>query len=303
MCRALMYLGKQPILVDDLLYKTDSSLVKQAYQPRYMHEFNNLAGFGLIGWAKGENNIEPFIYRTTALPFFDRNLKALVTKLYANCLVAHVRGAPYSENSVIDSRNIHPFKFPDVNLVLAHNGDLFEFKKMRYQLISRIKPEFASFIEGTTDSECVYALLISQLADPFGDITLEEVVEAIVKTIKIIREVRELNGIDQASPLNLFISNGTFLVATRFVFDFGHFTKRHNIDDLAYQSLWYTFGNHYGLVDGQFQMLNGEAYSSIIVASEPLTSDVTTWLEVPEYSILTARLEGTKIQSHVYDIE
>ena len=33
MCRALLYLG-EPVLIDDLLYKPDNSLVKQAYMPK-----------------------------------------------------------------------------------------------------------------------------------------------------------------------------------------------------------------------------------------------------------------------------
>lgn len=300
MCRALMYLGKE-ILVDDLLYKTDSSLVKQAYQPRYMEEFNNLAGFGLIAW-HDDREQSPFIYKTTSLPFFDRNLKSLVTKLHANCLVAHVRGAPYSEQSIIDSRNIHPFKFADTELVMAHNGDLFEFKKMRFALMKRMDPALVANIEGTTDSECVYALIMSQLAQVEGEIGIDQVVQAVLKVIAIIREVRMECGIDQASPLNLFISNGQFLVATRFVFDFGHFTRKHNVDDLAYQSLWFTIGKEYGCADGEYRMLDSDVYSSIIVASEPLTSDVTTWLEVPEYSLLTAELVRGRVRIRVLDI-
>jgi glutamine amidotransferase len=302
MCRALMYLGK-PILIDDLLYRTDSSLVKQAYQPRYMVEFNNLAGFGLIAWNEhSEFSEKPFTYRTTTLPFFDRNLKALVTKTRANCLIAHVRGAPYSEKSVIDSRNIHPFKFDDVGIALAHNGDLFEFKKMRYDLIDHMKPEFADNIEGTTDSECVYALLMSQLAVSPNQADMKAIVDALYKTIHIIRKVRAKKSINQASPLNLFITNSKCLIATRFVFDFGHFTRKHNRDDLSYQSLWFTVGKEYGFENGEFKMLFGDKPSSVIVASEPLTSDTTTWLEVPEYSIFTASIENDEVKIQVEDI-
>jgi predicted glutamine amidotransferase len=34
---------------------------------------------------------------------------------------------------------------------------------------------------------------------------------------------------------------------------------------------------------------------SLIIASEPLTSDVSTWLEAPEYSILGAWFDGESL--------
>ena len=42
MCRALVYLG-QPVLLDNLLYQPDSSLVKQAFMPRKLRMLNNAA--------------------------------------------------------------------------------------------------------------------------------------------------------------------------------------------------------------------------------------------------------------------
>ena len=48
MCRVLAYLGSQ-IPLENLLYKPDSSLLKQAYQPQ-MLQMLNLAGFGMMAW-------------------------------------------------------------------------------------------------------------------------------------------------------------------------------------------------------------------------------------------------------------
>ena len=48
MCRAMMYLG-EPVQLDDLLFKPDSSLVNQAYMPKMLHMLN-LAGFGMMAW-------------------------------------------------------------------------------------------------------------------------------------------------------------------------------------------------------------------------------------------------------------
>ena len=50
---------------------------------------------------------------------------------------------------------------------LAMNGDLFDFARMRYDLLEQIPPALSSRIEGTTDSEWVYALVLAQLPEPF----------------------------------------------------------------------------------------------------------------------------------------
>src|SRR4029077_19015375 len=49
MCRVLAYLGL-PLNVEPVLFATDSSLVRQAYNPRMMASFLNLAGFGMVAW-------------------------------------------------------------------------------------------------------------------------------------------------------------------------------------------------------------------------------------------------------------
>ena len=69
---------------------------------------------------------------------------------------------------MIAEANLHPFRFGGASVALAHNGHLREFARMRYDLISHVRPELAQKIEGTTDSEWIYALVLSQLADPFG---------------------------------------------------------------------------------------------------------------------------------------
>lgn len=108
MCRALLYLG-EPVLLDDLFYQPDNSLVKQSYMPT-MLDMLNLAGFGMRAWDGDSHRPErPYSYSSPTLPVFDRNLKQLAEKVHANCVLAHVRGVSYSTRSVISSENTHPF--------------------------------------------------------------------------------------------------------------------------------------------------------------------------------------------------
>ena len=48
MCRVLMYKG-DAVRLDDLLYQSNNSLVKQAYDPQMLDALS-LAGFGLLAW-------------------------------------------------------------------------------------------------------------------------------------------------------------------------------------------------------------------------------------------------------------
>ena len=292
MCRALAYLG-QPVLLDHLLFQPDSALVKQSYMPQ-MLSLLNLAGFGMKAWDRDSRDPDrPYSYASTSLPIYDRNLKALSEKIRASCVLAHVRGVHFSTEGIISQQNIHPFQFQGCRIALAHNGDLDRMRDMKPALLEYIRPEFARMIDGTTDSEWVYALLLSHLEDPARNVTADEIAQALEKTLGIIRQVRARLGIANWSPVNLFITTGKQLVAVRYCFDFGCYRT----DDPAlvpqasfnYHSLWYTSGSEYGWHDGEWKMVGGaDNADSIMIASEPLTRDTSTWLEVPEYSMIYA---------------
>ena len=305
MCRVVGYLGK-PLLLDSVLFATDSSLARQTYSPRMMATFLNLAGFGMAAWDdRSERPEEPFLYKVTSLPVFDRNLKCLAEKVTARCVIAHVRGVTYSEHEVLTQTNLHPFRFPGVKVTMAHNGHLREFARMRYDLVGHVHPTFVKHIEGTTDSEWIYALLLSQLDEPFGEPGADEIAGAAVKALRIIREIREKHEISTSSPVNLFISTGTCLVATRFSFDYGWYPEGDSMleTDLPYVSLWYTLGEEYRERDGEWQMGASERPESLLIASEPLTTDTSRWLEAPEYSILSASLVDGGIEAKIADLD
>ena len=307
MCRALAYLG-QPVLLDNLLYQPDSALVKQSYMPQ-MLSLLNLAGFGLKAWDhRSFNPDRPYSYASTSLPIYDRNLKSLAEKIRATCVLAHVRGVHFNTEGIISLQNIHPFQFPGCRIALAHNGDLERMREMRPALLEYIRPEFVRMINGTTDSEWIYALLVSQFADPGRHISADEIALSLEKTLSVIRQVRDRVGIAGWSPVNLFITTGDQLVAARYCFDFGCYRT----DDPAlvpeasfhYHSLWYTSGREYGYHDKEWKMIGGaDVADSVMIASEPLTRDISTWLEVPEYSMIYADTRSGRptIEVHYLD--
>ena len=295
MCRALLYLG-QPVLLDHLLFQPDSALIRQSYMPKMLHMLN-LAGFGMKAWSHGSHDAgTPFTYGAITLPVFDRNLKNLASKVQAECVLAHVRGVAYSTTVDISLQNVHPFQFDGVPLTMAHNGDLARINEMKPLLAAHIQPAYLPKIRGTTDSEWIYALLVSQFdgaMQPLRVFASDEIATAVTRTLAIIRSVRAELGIATSSSVNLFIASGRQVAALRYCFDFGCYATddpaRVHEANLHYLSLWYTLGREYGLRDGEWSMHGGSGDAdSIIIASEPLTRDTSSWVEVPEYGLLIA---------------
>jgi len=294
MCRALAYLG-EPLLLDDVLFAADSSLVRQATDPRLM-KLLNLAGFGLTAWDASSPQPEvPFTYRTPSVPAFDRNLKALAEKVRATALIAHVRGVIYDPGESVGTQNLHPFRFAGARIALAQNGDLVGFGEMRYDLLDYVAPELARRIEGTTDTEWIYALVLSQLEDPFGPADPDELAGAVEQALAILRRARERRGLAAQSPINLVVSDGRCLIATRFVYDYGWYPDDGSFfageREHDFTTLWYTTGGSFRQADGGWG-LSDDGVRSIVVASEPLTRDRGSWLEAPAYSMLVVRPEG-----------
>jgi glutamine amidotransferase len=304
-CRILAYLG-EPLPARHLLFDTDNSLVRQSYRPRMMNTFLNLAGFGMKAWDPASlRPDDPFSYRATTLPSFDRNLRFLAAKVAPTCVVAHVRGVTYSDEAVVAETNLHPFQFAGTRIVLAHNGHLREFRRMRYALVEHVRPELAQRIEGTTDSEWIYALVLSQLDDPYGLPETRELADAVAAALRILRAVRVERGIDTSSPVNLCAATGRGVVTTRFSFDYGWYPPEDEMleTDLPYVSLWYAIGGEYGEAAGGWRMTGADPPRSLIVASEPLTVDHSGWFEVPEYSMLTAELTPAGLEFETRDLD
>ena len=296
MCRGLIYLG-QPLLIENLLFRPDSALVNQAYTPKMLHMLN-LAGFGMMAWDRRSHDPDAaYRYSSPTLPIFDRNLKSLAQKTRADCVLAHVRGVAYSTTVNIADQNCHPFHFPGTKVAMAHNGDIYRIGEMKGTLRGHIKDAYARQIAGSTDSEWVYALLLSRLSDPTREPSREELITAVEETIDILRRTRATHGIDISSSCNLFIATGEQVMGLRYCFDFGRFRtespRQVHEANLSYLSLWFTLGREFGFHDEEWQMVGGEAEAtSVLIASEPLSTNTANWLQVPEYSLVHADTTG-----------
>jgi predicted glutamine amidotransferase len=307
MCRVLLYAGNE-LPLEDLLYAPSSSLVRQSWDARQLGMLN-LGGFGLAAWDRSSHRAEvPYSYRSTTLPVFDANLRSLSEKVRASCVLAHVRGVPYEVHDGYGEHNLHPFQYRGYAWAMAHNGWLTGYPRMRQGLLGHIRPDVAPQMRGTSDSEGVYALVMSLLDDPRSD-DPDALVAALLSALRIIRQVRRAHGLDLGSALNLFFANGRDCVALRYAFDFGCYPT----DDpkgiaemfLRYASLWYTVGEHFGAEGDEWRMTGDPARNdSVLIASEPLTHDTTGWVEVPEYTVVVARRrpDGVHVKATPVDV-
>jgi len=166
-------------------------------------------------------------------------------------------------------------------------------------------PELAQRLQGTTDPEWIYALILAQLDDLYGRPETRELADATAAALRILRAVRAAHGIDTSSPVNLCVSTGRAAVATRFSFDYGWYPPEDEMleTDLPFVSLWYAIGGEYAQRDGDWRMTAGDPPRTVIIASEPLTTDQSSWLEVPEYSMLTAELTPAEIEFETRDLD
>ncbi len=211
MCRLLTYIGKDTNL-HSLIYSPTHSIVKQSYQPKEMRSgVINADGFG-VGWYKPEMDDTPAVFKSPMPIWSDLNLPSISRKIVTPCAFVHVRGA--SAGMAIAQTNSHPFA--KGKFLFMHNGVTENFRPafmraMRRQLLD---DDYAG-IEGTTDSEHIFALFLSNLQRQHGQAA--DLVECLLQTIDQISTLAQQFG--SQVVLNLALSDGE----TNFVTNFSTF--------------------------------------------------------------------------------
>ncbi len=264
MCRLLAYKGT-PILLDDLLYKPKNSLVNQSLHAREIEEPLNGDGFGL-GWYVPEVNYEPITFVSVNPAWSNRNLRNLAPKIKTSCMVAHVRAASVGE---VSESNCHPFQYK--NLLMAHNGGIENFPLVKRKIREPLTDELYNWIKGQTDSEHIFAYLLNYLLKTHKTIGTDEVADAFEHTFAFVNKLMKETGITDAAYLNMVITNGIFIVATRWVSD----PKEEAL------TMYHSEGSRYVVEDGITRMEAPEDDDhAVLVVSEKLT-DGPEWTLIP----------------------
>lgn len=250
MCRLAAYLGP-PLSLARFLLAPQNGLLQQSYAPQEMREGHvNADGYGL-GWVTGDRGLARLTY---AIPIWaDHNLQTLGAALDSSLWVANVRNATAGLSN--HPANTQPFLADGV--LFLHNGHVAGFPALRGRIRRLLSTEIECSIEGTTDSEYLFALLRQILLAADFDLreALRELCRCLVDQLAV-----------EKALINIVITDGERLYALRHAVNARSPTLYFTCDDEEYPG-------------------------ATLIASERLTAGAF-WQPIPEHHILT--VDGNK---------
>ena len=197
MCRHLVYLGP-PRALTSLLHEPPHSLEHQShktFEQRWVTM--NADGWG-VGWWDPEAGERPARYRTDKPMWADRSFRSVADVVRSGALVAAVRAA--TPGTPVVETGSAPFSSGP--WLFSLNGYVSDFPgPAADRLRRRLSPARGAALEGTTDSEVLFGLVLD---------LIDEGVEPAVATARVAVEV--LGG--STGELNLLLSDGRTAIAT-----------------------------------------------------------------------------------------
>lgn len=200
MCRHLAYLGP-PVSLRALLLEPEHSLLRQSYEPRRQrHGKVNVDGFG-AGWYSPELRSEPLRYRKPVPIWSDQTFADLAGAMRSEAILASVRSA--TPGLPVNEACTAPYSREQ--WLFAHNGCVLDWhgpKGVGVVLRRRLSDDSFAAIEGGTDSEVLFGLILDALAD---GATTADAVTAVVHSVR---------QVSPGSRLNLVLTDGHTITAT-----------------------------------------------------------------------------------------
>jgi len=258
MCRWMAWLG-QPVLIEELLFKSPHGIVDQSLHSRMGAEPTNGDGFGM-GWYGGGEG--PARYRSVAPAWADANLRELAAHIESPLFLVHVRAAI---GSPVQETNCHPFRHG--RWLFVHNGFIDGFHEVRRELMLAVDPGLFPDVQGSTDTEVIFALALTfgLEEDPIG--ALEQVVGLVEK--------------NAALQATFGVSDGSTLWAVRHATEGRPRSLFTSADAEAVKHLYPD--------DTRLARLTAD---DRLVVSEPFSDLPGVWREVPESTAVTVRHRG-----------
>ncbi|MCS7169567.1 MAG: class II glutamine amidotransferase, partial [Candidatus Kapabacteria bacterium] len=147
-------------------------------------------------------------------------------------------------------------------------------------------------IMGSTDSEHIFGLLLNYIQDPFGEVSCEELVEAMWAMLQELSALLVEAGVREHSYLNLCVTNGTSIVATRY-------TTNPNTQPAT---LYYIYGRRYYCNGDWCGMEPTYGHpSAVVLASEPLTGTHSDWIKIERNTMMVVD-ETLRLQFHSIEL-
>ena len=262
MCRWLAYSGS-PVLLEDLIFKPQNSLVVQSKHSRLGAETTNGDGFG-VGWYGALPT--PGIFRSIEPAWNDRNLRELSAHARSGRVFAHIRA---STGSPVQQTNCHPFR--SGRWLWMHNGSIADFRALKRDLVLAVDPELYPDIEGSTDSELFFFLALS-----FG--LREDPPAAVARAVHFVEGTGRRHGVEHPIQMTVATTDGETTWAFRYS-SIGQSRSLFHSTDVA------TLRQQYP----DNPVLHNLSEDARLIVSEPLGDLVGAWREVPEATCLTVR--------------
>ena len=178
MCRFLGYLGP-PVTLASIVLDPPHSLLRQAWQPRHQRPGAvNADGFG-VGWYDLARRAEPARYRTSRPIWGDRSFASLAGLVASGAVLAALRDA--TPPAPIEESGTPPFTAGP--WLFAHNGAVDGYgvdPSVRIRLRRLVSDERAAGVEGSADSELLFALALDALHAGAG---LGEALAAVIPAV------------------------------------------------------------------------------------------------------------------------
>jgi predicted glutamine amidotransferase len=262
MCRWLAYSGS-PLLMEDLLYRPEHSLIVQSMHSTMGAETTNGDGFG-VGWYGARET--PGVFKSIEPAWNDRNLRELSGHITSPRIFAHIRAAI---GSPVQQTNCHPFRHG--RWLWMHNGFIDGFHVMKRDLAMAVDPERFAEIEGTTDTEMLFFLALS-----FG--LEEDPPAAVARAVGVVEEAAHRHDIAFPVQMTVATTDGDTTWAFRYSSE-GRSRTLFRSTDIA--TLRQQYPDNPAL-----HVLSDE---SRLVVSEPLGDLRGAWREVPEATCVVIR--------------
>ena len=264
MCRWNAYYG-QPVLIHELLFKTQHSLIDQSLHSTMGVETTNGDGFG-VGWYRSGDGGAPGRYRSVTPAWSDTNLRDIASQIESPLFLAHIRA---TTGTPVQQTNCHPFRHG--RWLFVHNGVINGFQDMRRDLLYAVDSSLFDGIAGSTDSEALFylALTFGLEDDPLG---------AVEQAVGFVEAAGRAQGVENPVQMTLGFSDGERLWAIRYSTEHNSRTLYVSADRASVQAL-YPHNPRLGRLSDEDR----------IIVSEPLGDLPGLWLEVPESTALVVQ--------------
>jgi len=258
MCCWLAYSGT-PILLEELLYKPDHSLIDQSLHARLGVETTNSDGFG-VGWY-GAHAETPAVFHSIEPAWNDRNLREVAGHIESPLFLAHIRA---STGTAVQQTNCHPFRHG--RWLWVHNGLVHDFGSVKRELALAVDDSLYPYMEGSTDSELLFYLALTLGLE-------EDPPDAVERMVGFVEDVGRRHGTEHPIQMTIATTDRMSVWAFRY-------SSERKSRTLYYSTNVSTLRQ----LHPELPRLQEISDESRVIVSEPLGDLPGVWNEVPESS-------------------